>query len=63
MWRAARLSTVHPTPAMTVARSVLPLAPATLTDTNPALGASPSYLPLDEAPFPAIKPASNVPCP
>ena len=39
---------VHPTPAITVARLVLPLAPATLTETRPAPGASPSYWPPED---------------
>ena len=34
---------VQPTPSITVARVVFPLAPATLTETRPAPGASPMY--------------------
>ncbi len=41
MLSVAALAMVHPTPSITVARSVCPLAPATLTDTRPAPGASP----------------------
>ena len=38
-------------------------APATLIDTRLAPGASPEYRPPDEAPLPAIRPATKVPCP
>ena len=58
-----RLATVHPMPAMTVPMSVIPLAPATLTETRPAPGASPRYWPAEAAPLPAIRPATNVPWP
>src|SRR5205807_5272338 len=52
----ARLATTQSMPAMTVAMSVTPLAPATLTDTRRAPGASPSYSPPEEAPLPAMRP-------
>ena len=54
---------LQPTPAITVARFVEPLAPATFTETSPAPGASPVYWPPDELPDPAMRPATNVPCP
>ena len=41
----------------------MPVSPATLIDTSRAPGASPEYWPFDEAPLPAISPATNVPCP
>src|SRR5579875_2158320 len=50
-------------PSITVAIVVAPLAPATLTGTRPAPGASPLYRPPEVAPSPAIRPATKVPCP
>ena len=58
-----RFCTAHCTPAMTVARSVEPDAPEALIDTRLAPGASPMYAPPDDAPLPAIRPATKVPCP
>ena len=57
------LLTTHWTPPMTVARSVTPEAPATLTDASDAFGASPTSTPFDDAPLPAINPLTKVPWP
>ena len=50
-------------PGETVARSVVPVAPATLMATRSAPGASPVYWPPEDAPLPAMRPATKVPCP
>ena len=63
IWYSTWWSTAHCKPWMIVPRSVSPFAPATLIDTRLAPGASPEYWPFDEAPSPAIRPATNVPCP
>jgi hypothetical protein len=63
MFSAFWLVTAHWMPWMTVTRSVTPVAPATLIDANDAPGASPIYTPSDDAPLPAIRPDTNVPCP
>ena len=49
--------------ASTWLTSLEPSAPAILIETILALGATPLYCPPDEAPFPAIRPATNVPWP
>ena len=48
---------------MSVPSRAVPLAPATLIETRSAPGASPEYWPLEDAPLPAIRPATNVPWP
>ena len=58
-----RWSTAQLIPLTTVAIVVCPVAPATLTDTRFAPGASPGYCPPDDAPLPAIRPATKVPWP
>ena len=56
-------STAHCRPEIKVPRWVVPSAPATLIDTSLAPGASPEYWPPEEAPSPAIRPATKVPWP
>ena len=63
MSSAFRLAITHWMPLTTVATLVTPEAPATFTETRPARGASPRYAPPEEIPLPAIRPATNVPCP
>ena len=63
MLSAIRLATAHCRPRISRTRSVVPLAPATLIDTRSAPGASPLYAPPEEAPSPAIRPATKVPWP
>ena len=49
--------------ASTWLTSLAPSAPAILIETILAFGATPLYWPPEEAPLPAIRPATNVPCP
>ena len=49
--------------ARTWVMSLEPSRPAILIETSLALGATPLYAPLDEAPLPAMSPATNVPWP
>src|SRR5450755_5026036 len=58
-----RWSTAHCRPVIRVPRLVVPSAPATLIETSRAPGASPAYWLPEEAPLPAIRPATKVPCP
>src|SRR5580658_4062498 len=48
---------------MTTLSVVIPVEPATLMETRLAPGATPVYWPFEEAPFPAMIPATNVPWP
>src|SRR5207247_348434 len=49
--------------ASSVLTSDAPDAPAILTDRSFASGATPFHLPFEDAPLPAMMPATNVPCP
>src|ERR1051326_256860 len=61
MLSATRCPTTQLTPVITVARSVWPDTPATLTATRLAPGASPMYCPPEDAPLAATRPATKVP--
>ncbi len=56
-------ATTHWMPAMTAETSVAPLAPAILTETILAPGATPMYWPPELVPSPAMMPAMWVPWP
>ena len=58
-----RCVTTHWMAAITTETSVDPSAPATLTETSSAPGATPRHLPPEAPPSPAITPARWVPCP